>query len=420
MTTRHLIALALICAGIGMQPLWSQNPDARSFRVPEEERILREATDVLPDSLHDRILESNPRIRLAYQTYLRHMAGSRTGLTPPDPSVGVAYLTGDPRTLGTRVDVSLSQEFDFPTAYIHRSRLAGLEETRAGLEYIQVRQEVLLQARLLWLEGVYLRQNQGFLQQRLGETRAMETALRSRAEAGDSDPLLAAEAALQRAAAEGEWADLELRIRNLSLGWAELLGSGQEDALPPWPEDALLPQSRAPGLDSLLTAYGNSPERLLGQIRVEENEKNLDLVRSLRLPSFSAGYFSESVNREAFRGLEVGMSLPLWEDRNKAREAEFGISEAGAALAHLQSEQEKEIRQLCNRWSALEERIATLEEALDGIRSLNLLGRLLEAGEISPSEYFYRSEFHYRNRQLVLDYRLEQLQTEARLRRIYD
>jgi len=82
-------------------------------------------------------------------------------------------------------------------------------------------------------------------------------------------------------------------------------------------------------------------------------------------------------------------------------------------------EQEKEVQQKISALESLRTRVNKLEEALGSANSLDLLASSMESGEISLSEYFYTSDFYFRNQQLLLRYKRDLLALEADLLKIY-
>ena len=63
-------------------------------------------------------------------------AEARTGLTPADPELELGYLWGTPKEEGNRIDLGLTQSFDFPTVYRFRKLIAdGEEPTSENLGY---------------------------------------------------------------------------------------------------------------------------------------------------------------------------------------------------------------------------------------------------------------------------------------------
>ena len=60
---------------------------------------------------------------------------ARTGIYLPNPEVEFNYLWGNPSVIGNRKDFSLTQSFDFPTAYSHREKISRLENANVDVMY---------------------------------------------------------------------------------------------------------------------------------------------------------------------------------------------------------------------------------------------------------------------------------------------
>ena len=58
---------------------------------------------------------------------------------------------------------------------------------------------------------------------------------------------------------------------------------------------------------------------------VEIGKEQVKLSRALSLPKFATGYMSEKVVGEHFQGVMFGVSIPLWENKNKQKYAEAQV-----------------------------------------------------------------------------------------------
>ena len=103
------------------------------------------------DSLIMLVLENNRTLMVAREASRTAILRAGTGNTPPDPEFELGYLFGDPSQIGNKVNIMVRQQVDFPTAYAHRSKLKEIRRSRAELEYLLVRQEVLSGTRQLWI-----------------------------------------------------------------------------------------------------------------------------------------------------------------------------------------------------------------------------------------------------------------------------
>ncbi len=366
------------------------------------------------DALMKLVLENNRRLKVAREALQLAVLEAGTGNTPPDPEVEFGYLFGSPADLGNRVDIEITQQLDFPTVYAHRSKLKQHKTDRAELQYILTRQEVLLEARQLWIEQVYLNQLGTLLGERLRQARTIQSHMERKLETGEASMLDLGQSKLMVVSLEGEYADLLAGAEDLRLGIREISGGKDMEI-----KDTLYPLSSSIEADSLLEAYrmGSYVQYFNQELLVKEAE--LDVIKSLHLPRLAAGYYSESVTDADFRGFRVGVSLPLWEHANTIKTARSEVAVAEAEIDRFVFQQEQEVRQKLNRLESYRNRVQLLEEALGMVNTQALLATSLENGEISMSEYYYTSDIYYRNRVQLLRYKKELKLQEAELMKIY-
>lgn len=366
------------------------------------------------DSLMKLVLEQNRELKVAREAYQVAILEAGIGNTPPDPEVEFAYLLGEPSDLGKRTDFGISQQLDFPTAYIHRSRVKKIQHSRAELEYHLTRQKVLLEARQLWIEQIHLNQLQILLSERLQQAETIRKHMEQQLRAGEVGLLEVGQSRLMLASLESESGEVLTHLENNQIALLEITGGTHLEI-----DESNFPQAVQVLPDSILEAYRQGPYAQLYQqnLVLKEEEKNLAL--SQYLPKLKAGYFSESVIDQAFRGFRMGISVPLWENANTVKKAKSEIAQAEAAIDQVNNEQEMEIRQSLNRLETLQKRVKILEDALEEANSLTLLTSAMENGEISLTEYFYTSDFYFRNQQQLLRYKRDLLVQEAELLKIY-
>ncbi len=366
------------------------------------------------DSLMKLVLENNRSLLVARETSRTAILRAGTGNTPPDPEFELGYLFGNPDQIGNKVNILVKQQMDFPTAYAHRSKLKKIRRTRAELEYLLIRQEVLSEARQLWVRQIHLNQISLLLNQRLRQALIIRSDVAEMLEAGEVGLLQYNQANLMVASIESEFEEVQSDLQNNRLALLEMTG-GQDLEL----RDTLFPEPILIREDSLLADYRRGPGAQLHQQDRNEKERETSLARSEHLPKISAGYFSETIPSEAFRGFTVGISVPLWENTQTVKTARSALIRSEAKYDQYLYEQESKIRQKLNQLNNLHRRVEKLEEALGSANSLNLLTSSMSSGEISLSEYFYNSDFYFRNQQLLLRYKMELLSLEADLLKIY-
>ena len=367
-----------------------------------------------PDSLLNKVLVNNRSLKAARELYEVNILSARTGITPPDPQVEISYLVGTPSEIGNRTDFSVSQQFDFPTAYIHMSRARDLKQEKAELQYTLARQDILLQAMQLWLERIYLNQQESILFGRLTLSEKIVNHYREMMTAGESGQLSYSQSRLQTTALRSEYERTAMKIRSNQLALEEICGGEVVDV-----QDRVYPPAGIYISDSILQAYRSSSEMQLIQRNMELKAEQKSLSVSQNLPKLTAGYYSETVLNLRYKGFQVGFSVPLWENASKVKKAKSELLFAEADAARYESLQQMEVVEKIDRLASLRSQVEEIEGALGEVNDERLLNLAFEAGEISLSEYFYASELYFRNVSLLLEMRRDQLLLEAELMRVY-
>lgn len=320
------------------------------------------------------------------------MLGNRTGITLPDPEAEFNYLWGNPSLIGNRTDFSVTQSFDFPTAYHHRREIAGMQNRNAELRYKAQRIRLLLEAKQTCIELVYQNALVKEYSVRLDHARQIAESYRLRLEQGDANLLGYNKARLNLTTVDAQLAKAEAERERLLSELKRLNGGNEPISLP----DHFLP---SPLPTDFETWYSEAENRnpLLQYVKGEVNivRAEVKLNRALLLPKFTTGYMSETVVGEQFRGITLGISLPLWENRSRLREAEARIKSSEAQLEDSRLQFYNQLQGLYRKASILRGHALELRQAVADSRNNGLLNKALESGEISLLEYLLELEYYY-------------------------
>lgn len=311
---------------------------------------------------------------------------ARTGNYLANPSVELEKMWGEGKDAGSEYSLTVKQSVDFPSAYGRKSRLAELKTAALDYQWATVRQQVLLAARQKCVEVVYLRKAGKLLAERLENARAMRDVYGRRLETGDANQMEWNKVELERLNAENEWrlneAALEAameELRNLNGGVEVVFPDedfGERRLLPPFEELCADYEAADPGLKSLT-----------GEQQVAEQE--VKVGRALSLPKFDVGYKrSGSSEGEASNGFVVGVSVPLFENKNTVKRAKAQAEFATVTLEENRLNLRTQLRQLYQQAEALSRSLAAYERALEEQRSIELLNKALDAGQISVVDYY--------------------------------
>jgi cobalt-zinc-cadmium efflux system outer membrane protein len=273
---------------------------------------------------------------------------------------------------------------------------------------------VLLLARQVMIERIYLNSQQVLLEERLSQARVIHKGFRQKVAAGEEGQLALNQSTLHLVTLESESELTQSKKLNNQLAIKEVTGGVDLEIL-----ENNLPANTGLIRDSIVNAYHQSPDLLIYQQELELKREEKSVMVGQNLPKLWAGYYSETVLGVKFKGFQLGLTVPLWENSNTIKNAKSGVVFAEADAERFNYRQEKEVQQMLNQLDNLEVRIQKFEEALDTGSTLELLALSLESGEISLTEYFYASDFHFRNQLLLLEYKRDHLLLEATLLKVY-
>jgi outer membrane protein TolC len=127
------------------------------------------------------------------------------------------------------------------------------------------------------------------------------------------------------------------------------------------------------------------------------------MSKAKRLPTFSAGFVSEKIVGETFQGIKVGISVPLWENKNQVAHAKASVNAAEARRVDGIQKFYLEVKSQYSRAIGLNEIARNYRNLLNTSNSADLLLKALDAGEISLLNYLTEISLYYNTVNLALE-----------------
>lgn len=318
--------------------------------------------------------------------------GNKTGLAPQNPEVEFNYLWGNPSAIGNRTDFSIKQSFDFPTAYSYKNQISNLKNEQAELEYKKQRNEVLFQTRLVCVKLTYYNALKAELNKRHANAQKVADAYKTKYSTGDVGILEfnKAQVNLLNATKEQESNEIE---RNALLSELTTLNGGNAINF----TDSLFSLQTIPAdFEQWFTSVEtNNPLLQWVKQEIAISEKQVKLNTANSLPKFYGGFMSEKVVGQQFQGVTVGITIPLWENKNTVKYAK-------AQAIAMQSVEADAKLQFYNSMKALHTKVIALQTNVSDYRSKlamysnsELLEKAFIKGEISLTEYMYELSLYY-------------------------
>nr|WP_227461902.1 TolC family protein [Odoribacter sp. OF09-27XD] len=145
--------------------------------------------------------------------------------------------------------------------------------------------------------------------------------------------------------------------------------------------------------------------------------REIRLSRAQSLPKFDIGYRRNGGSDETLNGFVVGLSIPLFENKNTVRKAKAQFEYSNAVIEDNTRNLKSNLQQLYEQATALQTSCKEYSEILTEQHSVELLNKALMAGQISMIDYFVELTTFYDSRQNYLNVEKEYYNTLAQLYR---
>ena len=317
--------------------------------------------------------------------------GNKTGINMANPEVEFGYLWGSPSGEGNRVDLNVTQSFDFPTAYRYKTQLSDGKNQQVDMIYDQQKVEILQQARLICVELVYQTKMNKILSDRLQQARELSDAYQKSFDQGNIDILERNKTKLNLLNAEKA---LQINEVDLNLSKSELqrLNGGLDVGEFNSYSDFTFPLNF---VEWFGIVKGNNPSLRVAEQEVALSRKQEQLTRALNLPKITAGYASERVSGTTFQGVSVGVSIPLWEGKNTVKHQK--AQTVALQMQHEDSELQfkNTLKNQYDKAKKLSLLLKEYEDALSVTSSQDLLKIALDKGQLSLINYLLELSVYY-------------------------
>ncbi len=338
--------------------------------------------------------KNNPELQALRKRTESEKYGFKAERMVEAPEVGFDYLWGSPADIGTRKDISVTQSIDIATISGTKGKIAKSESELSDMQFNVRRQEILLQAKLLYINIIYCNAVGAELERRLERSEKVESVYRDMQVRGETDMIevnkahlayLAQRNALARNKMEAEGFRLELQRLN---GGEPLeindLSYVRSDMLPA-------------DFDTWYKEVADrSPEIRAARQNVKVNEAVARGIKMSSCPTITAGYMAELVKGSNFRGLTLGLSIPLWSARSKTRQANLSCEASRLEVKDVEASEYSALRSLYEKASGLKDLSDELALSLAvSDEAMSMTEKKFNEGEISLMDSIMELSLYY-------------------------
>lgn len=310
------------------------------------------------------------------------------------PEVGFDYLWSSPADVGTRKDISVTQSIDVAALAGARGKLADSRTELSAIQYNIERQKILLEAKQLYIRIVYCNAVNAELSSRIARSEQIEAAYRDMQARGETDMIevnkahlayLSQKNALSRNLVERE--SLLSELQGLNGGEPVEVNASVIST------DEVLPADFGAWYAE---ASQQIPELAYMKKNVDVNAAEARTAKMANYPSLTAGYMAELVKGSNFRGLTLGLSIPIWSVRSKVRQANASCEAAKLEERDAVTKTYNSFKALYDRAKGLQEISTELSSSLAvSTEAMALTEHKLKAGDISLIDNIMELSLYY-------------------------
>lgn len=310
------------------------------------------------------------------------------------PEVGFDYLWSSPADVGTRKDISVTQSIDVAALAGARGKLADSRTELSAIQYNIERQKILLEAKQLYIRIVYCNAVNAELSSRIARSEQIEAAYRDMQARGETDMIevnkahlayLSQKNALSRNMVERE--SLLSELQGLNGGEPVEVNASVIST------DEVLPADFGAWYAE---ASQQIPELAYMKKNVDVNAAEARTAKMANYPSLTAGYMAELVKGSNFRGLTLGLSIPIWSVRSKVRQANASCEAAKLEERDAMTKTYNSFKALYDRAKGLQDISAELSSSLAvSTEAMALTEHKLKAGDISLIDNIMELSLYY-------------------------
>lgn len=358
------------------------------------------------------IEENNPQLKAAAADVEAEKLENRSGAILENPEFEFNYLWGADG-IGNRRDFRVTQAFDVATLTGMKSRQAAGQNELAALQYKAERLNVLLEAKQACIDLIYYNALKAELDTHLSQAQTLVSSFEKRLKAGGANVLDLNKAKVHLTTVRGQISQVEVE-RQALLSKLRSLNGGKDIVL----EDSSygLEDALSTNFDSWYeSASQKNPILQYVRQEVTVGKKQLSIDKTAWVPELTVGYMSELTTADKFRGITVGVNIPLWSNANKVKQSKARIAAAESRKAAAEQQFYFDLLAQYNRAASLKANSELMRSSLSETDSRDYLLTAQSRGEISMIEYLVETDQYYEALEQTLAAERDYHQALARL-----
>lgn len=300
-----------------------------------------------------------------------------------DPIFNYDFITGSPSTAGNQTEITFTQEFDMPSVYKARSNAVKAFEKFGNSQLALNKQQLLLNAKLICLELIYRTKLKVALGNQEAKYNAILESFEKKLHIGTGNAIDVNKAKVQLIDIRSKFQDNEKEIIRLQ-SQLQYLNGGNAISFKSlvYPLVAL-----DQGTENLTLNEWKESINALGEAKIAVAKKGA-------LPKFELGYHYQAVLDQNFQGGLIGISIPLWSNRNKIAQAKSSKRADEIKYEEFVTNLKTEEEQAKQTFHLTKDMMEQYKPLLTTDNGAKLLEKAFELGQINVFDYFLETNYY--------------------------
>lgn len=367
------------------------------------------------ETLLKTIVANNPDIAAMEASIESEVLSIKSENNLPDTDVDFEHQWG-PKEVGNKWSVGISQGFEWPGIYSERRKAAQSATDAMAFLKRSNYLDKLLEVKLLFVDIVNTRKNIAIMDEVLNHMTQLKEKYHNGYHQGEVTILDVNKIDIEHISVSRRCNELRTQLTILENSLAALNGGKDCSAiiatLNDYPQDMILSED-----DYVEMIKQNDPMLGYNSFMTKSQASTAKAAKLKNLPGFSLGYLHVNELGTHFNGFKIGLSLPLFSNRNK-------VAASKALLRSLENEETSvEVAKLSAMYSD-RAKVLTLHKEMNEYRpmfedsnNIALLKKALDGGEISLLTYLQEVNYFLKAQREYMDVVYQYHYSLARLNR---
>lgn len=365
-----------------------------------------------PEDILRQIEQNNSTLKAAAQTQRAEILENKTGLNLKNPEVEFEH-SWNMRNPGEKSkEINISQELDWSIISGQKRSVAREKNELSTISFHKIRQQVLLEAWKTIIEINYCQRMLQELHYQLETADSIATLYEFKYKNGDGNLIDVNRSKLNIVTVRTDIKNVESQKAGLEEMLCGMNG-GKKIGINP---DMTIFLPEPDNFESWYDRISNKISELKYVHKdIEIKKKELNAMRTELIPSLSISYKAEFTESERAQGFGLGMSIPLWEHKNKLKKSKEYVI---AAESNAQDTRQRIISELKAQFVQMQKQKDIMifqRKALNEINTAELMKEALLCGEVNLMDYLNEVSLYYQYKMRLLEAEKEYQIALARL-----